>query len=108
MLTSTATLSAVDLYKKLEASFPVDFIYKVSLNKELSQDVLDVIKHLKQDLNPQDIVPNYPTSLSLVVQLPGGIAKAFHQDSQTYMGKFDEDSYRNFVEECLQFIVTTE
>jgi hypothetical protein len=104
MLASTATSSAVELYEKLTAAFPVEPVYRVSFNKSLSQDVLDIILHLKKDLQPQDIVPNFPTSLTLTVQLPGGIQKAFHQDSNTYMQAFDVENYRNFVEECLQFI----
>jgi len=107
MLASTATLSAVELYEKLVAAFEVDANYRISFNKSLSPDVLDIILHLNKNLDPQDIVPNFPTSLSLTVKVPGGIEKLFHQDSNMYMSAFDEDSFKNFAEECLQFLPET-
>jgi hypothetical protein len=104
MLAQPATLSAVELYSKLATAFEVAAVYKVSFNKGLSKDVLDVILDLKGNLNPEDIAPNFPTSLTLIVKLPGELQRSFHQDSNTYMDVFDKDNFKNFLLECLALL----
>ncbi len=101
MVESTVDLTAVELYQKLVAAFKVDAHYKVSFNKNVSKDVLDVILHLKGDLHVQDIVPNFPTKFELTVTLPDGSIKSFHQDNSSYMSAFDEDDFRKFMLEIL-------
>jgi hypothetical protein len=104
---SIIEIPAVTLYQRLRKAFEVSAVYKVSFSRNLSQDVLDVIAHIKGDLNPQDIIPNFPTSLSLIVKTPGNIDKVFHQDSNTYMEAFDEYNFKKFALECLKLISTS-
>ena len=94
-------MTAVELFQALEQKFSVQVMYKVSFNTNLSADVLDVIKHLKVDPNPQDIAPNYPTMFSLLVKLPEGESKNFYQDSNTYLEAFDSNNFKEFLTKCL-------
>jgi len=107
MLESALTFTATELYKQLVAAFEVKTVYKVSFSKEISPDVLEIIKYLKGDLSPQDIIPDFPTSLTLQVKTPGNIIKIFHQDNNTYMQVFDEDNFKKFAAECLDLIHTS-
>lgn len=107
MLESALTFTATELYKQLVATFEVKALYKVSFSREVSPDVLEIIKYLKGDLSPEDIIPNFPTSLTLLVTTPGSIIKTFHQDNNTYMQVFDEDNFKKFAAECLDLIQTS-
>lgn len=96
--------SAVLDFTSLQDRYQVSTMYKVGFDKELSKDVLDVIKYLKGDLNPEDIVPDRPTSLTIILKSkiePHNIIHTFHQDSKSYMDAFDEDEYKNFTTKYL-------
>lgn len=90
-------LSAVELYKELEEHFKVTSSYKMGFSKELSPEVLEVIKHLKGDLNPEDIVP-IPTELTIVLKNKENtkIIDTFYQSSAVYMESFDKNAYQEF------------
>lgn len=91
------TLSAVELYKELEAHFSVSASYKVGFSKEVSPAVLSVIEHIKGNLDPEDIVP-IPTELTIVLKSKDNlkIIDTFHQSSGVYMERFDEKAFEEF------------
>lgn len=102
-------MTAVEMFQTLEQHFKVTALYKVSFNKNLSQDALDIIQHLKGDLYAEDLAPNYPTSLNLIVKFPaaneqGFSMENFFQDSISYMSAFDEDAFRKFFTKCMSTI----
>ena len=106
-------MTAVELFQILEKNFKVKYIYKVSFNQNLSKDALDIIQHLKGDLFAQDIVPNYPTSLNIVVTIPATThtpehIQNFYQDSNSYMEAFDREEFRKFADVCLGYLKTQE
>lgn len=98
------SLSAVELYQELEKYFSVAASYKVGFaENQISAPVLEVIKHLKGNLNPEDIIPS-PTSLTLVLKDKATnlkIIDTFHQSSSVYMEKFDDKSFQEFCESNL-------
>jgi len=105
-------MTAVELFKELENQFQVTVNYQVGLDKELSEDVLEVIKYLKGDLLTEDLFPSYPTSLSLVITKPAdgntpAIKEVFYQDSKTYMEVFDKDELTRFMEKHLLLAKST-
>jgi len=105
-------MTAVEMFQTLEKHFKVKVLYKVSFNKNLSQDALDLIQHLKGDLYAEDLAPNYPTSLNIMVTIPpqaggGTRVENFYQDSTTYMSAFDEEEFKNFFNACMSTIPVT-
>lgn len=106
-------MTALELFQALESNFKIKHAYKVSFNKNLSQDALDIIQHLKGDLNAEDIVPTYPTSLNIVVFIPGTEKRPesiqnFYQDSNSYMDAFDKEEFRKFADVCLGYLDKSE
>ena len=96
-------LSAVDLYKELEKHFVVASSYRVGFSMEVSPGVLAVIRHIKGNLNPEDIVP-IPTELTIVLKdklTNTKIIDTFHQSSTAYMERFDELSFEEFCQNNL-------
>lgn len=96
------TIPPVELYQQLENNFIVATNYKVGSNKELSPGVLEVIKHLKGNLNQEDILPS-PTSLTVILKNKedNKIIDTFHQSAQVYMEAFDNRAFEEFAESNL-------
>ena len=96
-------ISAVDLYKELEKYFEVANSYKVGFSQEISPGVLQVIKHIKGNLNPEDIVP-IPTELTIILKdklTNKKIIDTFHQSSAMYMERFDVNAFEEFCQNNL-------
>jgi hypothetical protein len=105
-------MTALELFQQLQAKFKATVEYRVGFNTEVSPDVLEIIKHLKGDLLTEDLLPSYPTSLSIVLrkQKEDGsyyLAAAFFQDSKTYLEAFDKEEFRKFAEAWLELQPTT-
>lgn len=94
-------MTAVEKLEKLQSKYKVRTNYSVGFNQEISPAVLEVIKHLKGDLHPEDIVPEHPTSLSITVLDEDKILGHYYLDSTTYMAAFDLNSYDTFMDELL-------
>lgn len=100
-----ANKTAVELYEELKQHYIVSSAYRVGFSKEVSVGVLAVIKHIKGDLDPEDIVP-IPTTLTVVLkhkEKPSNpITDTFHQSSAVFMEAFDTTAFEDWAKEKLK------
>lgn len=99
-----ADKTAVELFEELKQHYIVSSAYRVGFSKEVSPGVLSVIKHLKGDLAPEDIVP-ISTTLTVVLKHKDKpshpIIDTYHQSSAIFMEVFDNTGFEDWAKSKL-------
>lgn len=107
-LENLKNMTAYQKLQKIQEKYKTQVRYSVGFNTEISAPALEIIKELKGDLNPEDIIPELPTSLAITVfktspkPEENKILAHFYQDSITYMEAFDKKEFENFVDVVLE------
>lgn len=105
-------MTAYQKLQEIQNKFKTQVKYSVGFNTEISAPALEIIKELKGDLNPEDIIPEHPTSLSITVfklspnPAESKILAHFYQDNITYMEPFDKDEFDKFTDIVLELVPT--